>query len=424
MNNGIDHGQNNEFSKSREVFWTIILAVVALHVLAAFVFGSIIIFQQVFTREAVFTSGPPKESRIEPRKLEYKIKMQQQQLRSGRPNYQPRITSGAISDVSMPDVKVDVTPIRDRIHADMKSSGVAGAGVSGFGSGRGIGAGTGLGLGASSVTLFGTTTVTERIAILVDVSPSMVQDEKGGVPGYFALKSEIARVINSLSPGTFFNIVFFGNKVDLFRSEMSLASDSNKEAAIAFMNSSYYLNPLTPEVSGIKGNYQAKNSLDSPNGGPTRTDWALSAAFEIGADAIFLISDGNHNIYKPPDMDYEQKVLKWEKDPRNLQRRKDYYKQQAEAARKRAKKGLPPKIVEGAGGPGGGSLERYTDKEVLEFLIKLSKEEYEEKGRLPPRVYCFGYVTSAQEETFMRGMSLKFNGRFKMFPSLVPPIKD
>jgi len=403
--------------KRKAPIWGTLSVSAAIHAAIFALLGGVVLFKVLERPPAQFKPPPPvpPSAKIEPRKLEFKVKMQEQQRRGGRPTVSPRITANGISSISLPEIKADIQPIKERVQASFKSTGVGGTGS---GVGSGTGGGGGLGLGMSTINMFGVTATAERIAILVDLSPSMVEDEKGGVDGYTALKGEIAKVISGLSPGSFFNVIFFAKNVDVFKSELVIASNENKQAAVDFLKI-YYTNRDTPTVTGLTGNYHPKKELPSP-GGPTRTDLAIAAAFEFGADGIFLISDGNHWIHTPWEPGEKEKAEKEnEANAKQIEARKEADEKED---KKRAKRGLPPKVVEGRGykrGPG-----RYNDKDVIAFLQQCSDEEYKPKNKPAPRVYCFGYATTPKEETFMQTVSQKFKGRFKKFRPLVKPIEE
>lgn len=407
-----------ELAKKRKApIWGTLSISAAIHAALFALLGGVVLFKVLERPPAQFKPPPPvpPSAKIEPRKLEFKVKMQEQQRRGGRPTVSPRITASGISSISLPEIKADIQPIKERVQSSFKTSGVSGTGA---GVGSGTGGGGGLGLGVSTINMFGVTATAERIAVLVDLSPSMVEDEKGGVDGYTALKGEIAKVIKGLSPGSFFNVIFFAKNVDVFKPELVIASNENKQSAVDFLKH-YYTDRDKPTETGLTGNYRPKKELPSP-GGPTRTDLAIAAAFEFGADGIFLISDGNHWIHRPWEPGEQEKAEKENKArEREIQAR---IEEDEKEAKKRAKRGLPPKVVEGKGyrkGPG-----RYNDKEVIEFLQRCSDEDYKPKNKPAPRVYCFGYATTPQEETFMQTVSQKFKGRFKKFRPLVEPIEE
>ena len=88
----------------------------------------------------------------------------------------------------------------------------------------------------STVNFFGAKGEGTNVYFVVDVSDSMVETDKGGIDGYKNLKEKLGQMIQSLAPETNFNVVFYGDTVDLFRPESVPATPENQKAA-RFQNS-------------------------------------------------------------------------------------------------------------------------------------------------------------------------------------------
>ncbi|MCC6355535.1 MAG: VWA domain-containing protein [Verrucomicrobiae bacterium] len=409
----------------KRVLWTVLLVSAAVHVGGLFLFGSWVVFRHFFYNEARFVVPPELAKTIEPRNLKYKVQLQEQQRRSGRPRIAPRLSARRVSEFSLPDVPVEMTTVQERIKNEMKTFGAAGVGA-GLGGGTGSG---GLGLSASTVKFFGITDRGERIAFLIDISLSMVEDDKGGEAGFEKLKAEIGDMIAGLNPGTFFNLILFGDKVDLFEQQMVLATDENKKKSREFLQP--YLQGIaeSQERSGnILKNYEPaiegiKSSEENP--GRTRMDLAVTAGFEQAADVIFLISDGRPDIVKQLEGEelekFQERRAKWiEKNP-NYQ--EEFRAQRDKENADRAKKGLPPKVIELP--PGAPRPPIWTDKEILEHIEKVGDVAYKEKKRPLPRVNCVAYdCTTPEEENFMKMLTREFRGKFKRAKALAQAIKE
>jgi len=409
----------------KRILWVVLLASVGVHAAAIMLFGSWVVFRHFFYNESRFVVPPELAKTIEPRNLKYKVQLQEQQRRSGRPRIAPRLSARRVSDFSLPDIPMEATTIQERIRNEMKTFGASGVGA-GLGGGTGSG---GLGLSASTVRFFGITDRGERIAFLIDISLSMVEDDKGGETGFEKLKAEIGDMIAGLNPGTFFNLILFGDQIDLFEQQMVLATDEYKKKSREFLQpylkgiaesqerSGNLVKNYSPEIEGIK------SSEEHP--GRTRMDLAVTAAFEQAADVIFLISDGRPDIVKQLEGEemekFQDRRAKWiEKHP-NYQ--EEFKAQRDKDNADRVKKGLPPKVVELP--PGAPRPPIWTDKEILEHIEKVGKVAYKEKSRPLPRVNCVAYdCTVAEEENFMKMMSREFRGKFKRAKSLAPPIKE
>lgn len=143
---------------------------------------------------------------------------------------------------------------------------------------------------ATQVTLFGTAVTGKNIAIVLDVSGSMLAIDlssgrrrksgrttskpseenlvhKEGQRLYRA-KQELVSVVRSLMPGVRFTLMTFASEVDVWKESVVPASDENKKSAISY-------------VRGLEAD------------GVTVTDLALEAAFSNpDLDTIYLITDG------------------------------------------------------------------------------------------------------------------------------------
>lgn len=421
---------SNKKVQNRILFW-IILSVIALHAVAIAIMGSIVIFRHFFKKETTFVAPPEVVKRIEPRKLEHKVKIQKQQQKSGRPRVQPRLSASKISELALPEIKTDIKPIKDSLKSTLRSFGANGVGT-GTAGGKGVG---GLGLGTSNVRFMGFSAQTERVAVVIDLSLSMLEDRRGGFDGFEALKSEIQQLIQSLSGGSFFNLIAFGPEVDIFQKEASIATKEKKREAKEWLEP-YMKDRVNVRANGIRlRNYApADNSFVLPNqGGSTRFDVALLAAFESGVDTIFVISDGAPVIFasetdqqKAARMKIYEKALEDEK-ANKAQREKnleEYKKRQEKKAALRARRGLPPEVSENAGGPPRVSTAppRVGDSEIIEYMYQIAKKLYAEKGKQLPKIYTIGYATNSQEETFLKQLAQKFKGRFRRAKALVKPI--
>jgi hypothetical protein len=407
----------------KRVLWGVLLISAAVHAAALFLFGSWVVFRHFFHNEARFVVPPELVKTIEPRNLKYKVQLQEQQRRSGRPRIQPRLSARRVSEFSLPDVPVEMATV-ERMQSQMKSFGRAGVGA-GLGGGMGSG---GLGLSASTVKFFGITDRGERIAFLIDISLSMVEDDKGGEDGFRQLKIEIADMISGLNPGTFFNLILFGNQVDLFEQQMVLASDDNKRKAREFLEP--YLEGIaeSQERSGnILKNYDASLEGLAAVGGATRMDLGITAGFEQNADVFFIISDGRPHVYKQLEGDelenLQKRQAKWDEEHDAEAERAARDKAWEAMNRARRKKGLPPKVQELRGGTRP-TPPIWTDKEIVAHMEMVGKLAYKEKGRRMPRINCVAFVCHPEEENFMKLLTREFRGKFKRAAARIKAIEE
>ncbi|HEY5768439.1 MAG TPA: hypothetical protein VIS71_01220, partial [Terrimicrobium sp.] len=225
--------------RKQPILGTFSLSVI-IHAAIIALLGGVVVFKVLERPPAQFKPPPPpaKVTKIEPRKLQHRIKIREQQQNSGRPRVSPRLTANRVSGISLPEIEVDpaAAPVKSNIQKNIGKSFSMGGLGSGLGSGTGSG---GLGLGTSTVSFFGIQAAGERIAFVIDLSRSMVEDDKGGLKGINVLKNELKGMVEKLNDGTFFNLIFFDENVDLFKPKLVIAKPATKKEADDFI-SPYY----------------------------------------------------------------------------------------------------------------------------------------------------------------------------------------
>lgn len=413
----------------------------AAHLIALAVFGGWIVMRSRPEEPAMFQTPPPAR-KYEPRQLEHRVKVQKRQRSSSRPSMMPRLVSMKVTDLALPEIKVDPKIVHTTFQPKFKA--VSGKGL---GAGLGTGYGThGFGVGVSSVNFFGIRAKGEKIAILVDVSVSMVEEERGGVAGYMAVKQRVEQVIDAISEGGIFNLIVFADAASAFEDHMVIANNDNKKKA------KLYLRPFNTEGNwGLtEGNLEAGDIGLKAHGGTTRLDLALTAAFQQGADTILIISDGIPRVRKSLSADQlrawqarEQawwnenadKVAEWD-------RRQAAWVASAGPAEKvwippvEAKEGPPKEGQTGTGGREGywkvvgrgghwhGWYPRptppkrpdpgfWTLTDFLEHLRILHEELYIKKGTKPPVIHCIGYQIDKEGHAFLRGLARAYHGQYR-----------
>jgi hypothetical protein len=387
-------------------------------------------------------------------------KIREQQQNSGRPRVSPRLTANRVSGISLPEIEVDpmAEPIKSNIQKNIgKNFSMAGLGT-GLGSGTGSG---GLGLGTSTVSFFGIQAVGERIAFVVDLSRSMVEDDKGGLNGINVLKTELKGMVEKLNDGTFFNLIFFDDGVDIFKPKLVVAKSGTKKEAADFI-APYYadfgkqlLVNYSQDVRNWPPATRLRNYYNMPmleatakyvSGGGNKNseiDAPLVAAFQMQADTIFIISDGypifERALFGKELEEYQRRVAeaeeKWAKlgekerekiDKSNKESTEKYWKEIDEENAKRARRGLPPKVFE-EGGPGGVGFNvgrpTLSPTQTIEYIHALAVELYGDDKKKFPKIYTVAYGANAGGEAFLQALAREFHGRFKKIRGLAPPVK-
>lgn len=424
--------------RARRQLSGILLASVALHVLALLVFGSMVVMSTFRNENTVFVAPPPMKT-YQPRELEHKVKVQQRQRSSSRPAMTPRMVSMAPSDFALPEIKVNPKAVKTSFQPKFQQ-------VSGVGFGAGLGSGYGLGgfgLGVAQFDFFGIQGRGDRIAILVDVSESMTEEEKGGEKGFERVKFKLGQLLDALNEKALFNVVVFADAAQTMQPSMVIASKENKAAGKTFLqpfNTGGRWGLKTGNVSPASGGLAAR-------GGSTRLDLALTAAFQQGADTILIISDGLPRVMKDPTPEqqasWSAQMEQWQRQ--NAAAMSSYQaamQQYSEAAAKAPAQevkvwvpGRPRKegqaAVEGhyetrtvrqGGAPRPAApkppqmpddMRWWTLEDFVKHFGLLQAEYYGKKGRKAPVVHCIGYQIDKDGGAFLRDLSRAYKGQYR-----------
>ena len=222
----------------------------------------------------------------------------------------------------------------------------------------------GMGLGAASVgfsmpeiNVFNVKTKGEKVFLILDSHPSIMDDSIGGILAYTIIKNEMIRVLESLPSTTLFNVAVFeegaavvrfprmvpANEENLKKVEEWLAPLNKAEIKV---NAKYGLTTLGPG-----GHVIEDIPLPSSEGqGSVRTAWdwtkPLFEAMREQADAVFLLMAGRWgNQYYL----LEGKEVKWS-NPRAKKKWEECYqeglKKLDEENKRRVAKGMPPRILD------------------------------------------------------------------------------
>ena len=116
---------------------------ILVHVVLIVIFAFTVAMVYSPKKEAQFVGDPPPRPKLQPRKLEMKVRVQQLQKRSARPKLQPRLASMSPSDIAVPEIKKKPEKVKRKVKRNFAVVGTSGRGL-------GIGGGNGLGLGGGA----------------------------------------------------------------------------------------------------------------------------------------------------------------------------------------------------------------------------------------------------------------------------------
>ncbi len=120
------------------------LVSVAVHVVFLLLAGLIVAMTLPEKEEVEFVAPPPQRPRLEPRKLEMQVRVNQLSKRSSRPKLEQRMMVNAPSSLALPEIKRNPNASKNKVQRNFSTLGTAGLG-SGVGGGFGTGMGGGMG---------------------------------------------------------------------------------------------------------------------------------------------------------------------------------------------------------------------------------------------------------------------------------------
>lgn len=416
---------------------TPLLVTVIVHAVAIVIAGVFVVQETITNKKRPFAAALPVEN-VAQRQVEHRVRIARRAGGSSAPSpvSMQRIFSSSPEALALPELPDMPAP----------GAGAFGGGFSSFGNGAGLGSGEGLGtslgagkavLGLSAINFFGIKKGGRKIVFVVDAGSSMVRPQRGDYPGYERVKSELAKMVGNLAPGTLFNVLVFERSVDAFDKKLVPASVAATEQVFAWIAPYWRLaGGKVGQRGTFRGNYIPDTKDFPSDGGDSRLDLALVSAFEMGADTIFVITDGTPSIQLPVSPQqraeqkraletYEREAAAYEGSERQKREMAEYAKAKAawDAARDkvnadRRKRGLPPMTgsIPGIGpaptrpGPHKPQINTgyYGRDELLAYLRKRARSIYAEARQTMPSVNIVGYSASEKDYTFIEDLVRAF----------------
>jgi hypothetical protein len=409
-----------------------------IFVLVGLVLGAVVVFSSSFSRPPTIIEAHPELKTYNPREIINRVKLQRLQRASRRPQITPRMVAYPFDDRGLPDLKTDPQIVKKTFQNPFNPAGTFGEGVdTGYGP-KGFPRGPTAVIDIRDLPPFRT----EKLAILVDVSESVVEPAMGGIRGFARVKKRVNDVIDSLPHETMFNVIVFADAASAWQSKLAVATDVNKGAAKLWLQP---FNASEDQKGLVTGNLSPSNIGLQAAGGTTRLDLALTAAFENRADAILIIGDGVPRVRKVLSGD---ELAAWDK----LQ--DDWRKQHGDPAtevtesgggggepeRMRRERVWVPEISrdsgreiggrwewrEAAAGSGGGSrtpgtprpvmpddFQWWTLADFIQHFSILQVELYTRQGIRPPIVHCIGYRVDNEGLDFLKGFTHHYKGQYR-----------
>jgi hypothetical protein len=414
--------------KMNPMLMKVVIISVLVHVILGFVLGGITIVKFIIPDEAQFEE-PPAVEEVEPPK-EVKVQIKQQAPKSQQPR---SLSMRPVANIAVASVDVNLP--------DMGDSFTVSAGLGGVGSGGSLLGGTSgsIGLGVSNVNVFGLKARSDRILFVIDTNRQMVTDKKGGLNSYKVIKDEITDMVGNLSAGTLFNVMLHDrNKTMVFKSQLVSAGTDAHQQLIRWITpiNSDANNPGLEGVSGASrpslptlANDPVNDALPISHRG-NDTGFITQTALEQGVDAIFFITGYHQGFEAVRRRMTEKEQQAWDKKisdskyikqlaahkleiPQMEQRIKAELTKQNAA---RAKKGMPPRVLDRRHGVYTASLElgmswkvrhpghtpnpAVDPKDVAKYFKQLNRVLYEDHDKQIPSLNVVLFL--AKDEAFSK----------------------
>lgn len=230
------------------------------------------------------------------RALEHQVQMAKKQKMGGAPPLaMKRIAISGTSKISLPEMPA--MPAMETMNRPAMPMAGAGSGT-GFGSSSSAGTGTKMGGGGIGggvpITFFGIRDAGESVVVMIDVSDSMFTRtgdaegrslvKTGAAQSFQTIRDEAIKLVKALPAGTRFGIVRWSGGAYAWQPELVKATEENKTAAIAHIETTVDMKSARP-----KGG--------RPGG--TRHDYALEEAFLLKPEMIYMLTDGNATAAQP-----------------------------------------------------------------------------------------------------------------------------
>lgn len=313
---------------------------------------------------------------------------------------------------------------------------------------------------ASDINFFGISGGGKKIVFIIDATPLMLIDEKGGMDAYDKVKNEVGIMLANLNRGTYFNILLYqGKRVVAFRDKLVPGLPSNLRMATE------WLDPLNRDYAALGLNRNSGVPIDlkpMPDLPLQTVDLAhytkcIHKAMEWHSSAIFCISSGYQTMTRSPTPEMLKEMAEappatpgkagtfnpgekaaWDKA---VAKTRDWLNKE-NAARK--EKGIsqkvvinfnqlvrqitgatPPRRTGGTPATGGSEmppLPPITYKDIENHIRKLVKAEYKDQAREEPGVHMVLFLGEEEKigeaKGHFRSLVSRNRGKLKILQGL------
>lgn len=311
----------------------------------------------------------------------------------------------------------------------------------------------------TDINFFGISGGGKKIVFVIDATPEMLIDEKGGMTAYDKVKNEVAAMLASLNRGTHFNVLLYqGKNLVAFREKPVPGLPSNLRLAIEWMD------PLNRDYErlGLGRSFGESLNVTDVEDLPIRSadvshyTKAIQLALEWRVSAVFCISNGYARMNRSPTEEMLKKMAENPPTPgtpgtvnpgeakawQSAVAKTRAWLQKENAAR--AEKGISPKVVTNFNGlvreitgatpprrtggtPASGgaqmpNLPPVTPEEIEFQVKKLVDLNYKKESREEPSVHMVLFLAEDEDigemEGHFKNLVRKNRGKLKILNGL------
>jgi len=308
------------------------LGIHAVLILVALSFVAVTVIQK---DDQVFEAKNVKRPKVPLKKLQVPVNIKKK--RTQKPKLRKRLVVTPKLNQQIPDIKMpEITGMKGGIGS----------------AGDGIGGGGSLGFTMPEINIFGLKSRGEKVFLILDCGPSMMVDERGGIPAFNIIKNELLAIVDNLPDTTLVNIsVYSKSSTYLLFPKMVSATPDNVAKAEA------WLRPLNQFKPGMGNRDYGPGTLGPGGVGLTKANvaepplhssgyWLRSAlmAMQQQADAVFVLTEGWGSLNYVKEV-FEGETWSESKMARFKEAVAKAKRMFAEENRQRREKGLPPKVL-------------------------------------------------------------------------------
>ncbi len=289
------------------------------------------------------------------------------------------------------------------------------------------------GIGPARINFFGIRTESEKVVLVIEASPAMLDAKTGGPATYDYIKSELSKIVSEMNPAMLFNLVFYDQqRIFMFRPNLVPATRENVGALtewVQAVNRAPAQAGLLPE----QNNYKAPAPYETAVGTDAR-NWllALQAAMEQQPDTVMMLGSGwGHHYISPEKASLLLDFAMWElvtgsvisDAPALASDRKirdDLLKEALTTIQQedktRASKKVPAGFVRDIA-----QYMEYSRDQVLGHLDAVCKTGYSAAGLSRPDVHCVCLTEAANQVVAggtlqnLRALTANYNGKLDFF---------